>query len=527
MDAMAAEQPLFDPNRLRAAREAHVAQPPPAVPRTMTVSQLNALINRVLGDNLPGTLHLIGEISNCCHHASGHLYLTLKDDRSEIRTVMWRKGARALKFRPADGMEVVATGSVEVYEPRGQYQFLISRLEPRGVGALELAFRQLREKLEREGLFDPARKRPLPRFPRRIAVVTSPAGAAIRDVLTTLGRRFPCASVLLHPVRVQGEGAASDIAAAIQRLNDQASSLGGIDVMIVARGGGSLEDLWAFNEEVVARAIVESRIPVISGVGHEVDVTIADLAADKRAATPTAAAELAVPVLAEVLDQLASQALRLSRTVQHRLQLAESRLSSVQRFEWFRDPMGVLNRSEQRVDEASSRLRVAIDRGLTRLRHRLHRAELALGRIQPASLVRRKWQRLDQIDHRLHWVIMHRLRAAERRLTDARTGLLAASPQRWISMDRQQLRQVARDLQRVLNHRVELVHRVLETTAGRLEQTDHRRTLARGYTITRTRRGRIITRPGDVKPGDRIVTQTAQGDLESRVTDARQPELFE
>jgi len=271
---MAAQRPIFDPARMAAKEE------PALAARSMTVTQLNALVKRVLGNGLPATIHLTGQISNYSRPGSGHLYFTLKDENSEVRAVMWKTAATTVKFKIEDGMEVVATGGVDVYEPRGQYQFYVRKLEPKGVGNLELAFRQLYDRLSREGLFDNDRKKTIPKYPRRIGIVTSPTGAAIHDILQTLRRRFPCIEVMLYPVRVQGEGAANEIAAAIRKLNEQATALGGIDVMIVGRGGGSLEDLWAFNEEVVARAIFDSSIPVISGVGHEVDVTIADLVAD-------------------------------------------------------------------------------------------------------------------------------------------------------------------------------------------------------------------------------------------------------
>ena len=320
---MARPRGIFDPDRMSVSADA------PATPRTLTVSQLNALVKRVLGDQLPGTIHLIGEISNLSRPASGHVYLTLKDDRGEVRCAMWRSSVSALKFAPADGQEVIATGHVELYEPRGQYQFQIRKLEPRGTGALELAFRQLRARLARDGLFEAGRKKPIPRYPRHIAVVTSATGAAVRDILKTLKRRCPCVSVFLYPVRVQGDGAAREIADAVTRLNRCAAALGGIDAMIVGRGGGSLEDLWAFNEEIVARAIYASRIPVISAVGHEVDVTIADLVADLRAPTPTAAAELAVPILDEVLETLTRHESRIRRAARHRLDLSRSRIEAV------------------------------------------------------------------------------------------------------------------------------------------------------------------------------------------------------
>ncbi|WP_232282324.1 exodeoxyribonuclease VII large subunit, partial [Paenibacillus sp. oral taxon 786] len=237
-----------------------------------------------------------GEISNFTHHSSGHMYFTLKDADSRIKSIMFASYNQRLPFRPKEGTRVIARGNVSVYERDGQYQFYVTHMQPDGVGSLYLAFEQLKQKLEAEGLFAPGRKRPLPRFPKTIGVVTSPTGAAVRDILTTLGRRYPQAAVILYPVLVQGKGAAPSIVKAIRTLN----AMGEADVLIVGRGGGSLEELWAFNEEQVARAIYESAIPVISAVGHETDFTIADFVADLRAATPTAAAELAVPHTAEL-----------------------------------------------------------------------------------------------------------------------------------------------------------------------------------------------------------------------------------
>ncbi|HUN81091.1 MAG TPA: exodeoxyribonuclease VII large subunit, partial [Phycisphaerae bacterium] len=312
-----------------------------------TVSQITQMVKRALTTNLPASLHVVGQISNISNPSGGHFYFTLKDATSELRCVMWRSDGAKLKFKPTDGLEVVAVGAVDVFEPRGQYQFYATKLEPRGVGALELAFKQLKERLEREGLFDAGRKRALPKFPRRIGVVTSTTGAAIRDILQTIQRRYAAVEVFVFGVRVQGDGAAEEIADAIGRLNAASAGLGGIDVLLVGRGGGSIEDLWAFNEEVVARAIFASAIPVISAVGHEVDFTIADFVADVRAATPTAAAELVVPVLADLLEGIEIRTARLRRGLGSAVESARSRLALIERFEWFRDPVGRINRRNE------------------------------------------------------------------------------------------------------------------------------------------------------------------------------------
>lgn len=495
----------------------------PAMPREITVSQLNAMIKLTLADALPGTIHLLGEISNLKRAESGHLYLTLKDEISEIRAVMWRSSASAMKFKLTDGLQVIATGFVDVYEPRGVYQFTIRKLEPRGTGALELAFRQLHNRLAKEGLFDAARKKRLPLFPQRIAVVTSPTGAAIRDILRTLHRRFPGITVLLHPVRVQGEGAAQEIAAAIGRLNQQAAALGGIDVMIVGRGGGSLEDLWAFNEEVVARAVAASRIPIISGVGHEVDTTICDLVADVRAPTPTGAAVMAVPAAADLLRELDAQGRRMQRAAQNRLALASARLAVIERCEWLRDPMVAIHRREQRLDEIAARMRLAWSRHISDIHRRLNRLETVLGSIQPRAFLQQQHTRLVQASYRLAGAIEQQIHLAERRLDQARHGLTAASPLRRIEFHRQGLDRNAHDLRQAILHRLGTVGSLLDSIEARLESTSHRRTLARGFTITRRLDDRrVVTAADQVSAGETVVTETAQGEFTSRVNPSEQ-----
>ena len=518
---MAASFPLFDPQRVRGPAE-------PVVRGTLTVSQLTSLIKGILTQHLPATLHVVGELSNVSRPSSGHLYFTLKDDASEIRGVMWRSDAAKIKFEPQDGLEVIATGNVDVYEPRGQYQLYVRKLEPRGVGALELAFRQLREKLEREGLFDPAHKKPLPRWPRRIAVVTSPTGAAIRDILKVLRRRFPCVDIFVYPVRVQGEGAATEIAAAIGTLNGHSAKLGGIDVMIVGRGGGSLEDLWAFNEEAVARAIYASRIPVVSAVGHEVDVTISDLVADVRAPTPSAAAEIVVPVLDEVLAMLADYGRVFHRHARHALEVSASRLETLARHEWFRDPIGRLARRAQQVDEAAGRLNLAITRKMAATSRELHRCEVVLSSIRPEAYLQKQHRRLLDAAYRLRSALEHASLRSERRLSRAIAGLRAASPRRVIERDAATIAQLHRRLAHDIRHRLALARQDAEGLAARLECVSHKSVLSRGFSITRhAKKGTIIRAADQVKAGDRIATETADGTFESRVVDKSQMELFE
>jgi exodeoxyribonuclease VII large subunit len=286
-----------------------------------SVSELTERIKEALNSQF-GEVALHGEVSNVARPKSGHIYFTLKDDAASIRAVIWRSDARRLPFDLTDGLAVRALGGVTVYEPRGDYQLVVRLLEPEGVGPLELAFRQRFARLAAEGLFDPARKRPLPRYPRRIVIVTSPTGAAVRDVLQVTGRRWRCAEIFIAPTRVQGEGADREVVAALALAN----RVDGADIIIIARGGGSLEDLWTFNEEAVARAIAGSRVPVVSAIGHEIDVTLADLAADRRALTPSEAGEICVPDGREIALHLDRLAERLRSAGQAHLLDARARL---------------------------------------------------------------------------------------------------------------------------------------------------------------------------------------------------------
>ena len=313
-------------------RQRHEAEDPRG-PTFESVSELTERIKRSLETDF-GQVALHGEVSNVARPRSGHIYFTIKDELASIRAVMWKNDSRRVAFDLTDGLAVRALGRLTVYAPRGEYQIVVSAIEPEGMGALELAFRQRYARLALEGLFDTERKRPLPRFPRRIVIVTSPTGAAVRDILQVLSRRWRCASVLVAPTRVQGVGADMEVVAALDLANHVAQA----DVIILARGGGSLEDLWTFNEEIVVRAIVASRLPVVSAIGHEIDVTLADLAADRRALTPSEAGEVCVPDAREVtlhLDRLAdrlrlagSSQLRDART--HLDQLAKSSLQAIQ-----------------------------------------------------------------------------------------------------------------------------------------------------------------------------------------------------
>jgi exodeoxyribonuclease VII large subunit len=318
-----------------------------AAQQTLTVAQLTAQIKNALEGEFP-SVWVAGEISNYSRPQSGHSYFTLKDDQAQIRAVMWRGTASRLKFDLADGLDVICHGHVDVYAPRGSYQLVIDELQPKGMGALELALRKLRDKLAAEGLFDPARKRRLPVFPRKLAFVTSPTGAAVQDFLEVLRRRWRGADVLVIPARVQGDGAAAEIVAGIRLANRLSPPP---DVLVVGRGGGSLEDLWAFNEEPVVRAIAASRIPTVSAVGHEIDVTLADLAADVRALTPSEAAERVVPAAEEISARIRGYHGRLRHAAHRRVMWLRARWEGFAAQRPFRRPFELVHDRSRRLDE--------------------------------------------------------------------------------------------------------------------------------------------------------------------------------
>lgn len=321
-------------------------------PQIYSVRELTAMVKeRLTSDPRLAGVAVLGEISNFKHHSSGHMYFTLKDEHSRLRCVMFRRENMRLRFRPADGQAVIAKGDVSVYEAAGDYQLYVREMVPAGHGELALAFEQLKQKLAAEGLFDEERKRPLPVLPRRIGVVTSPEGAALRDIISVTRRRFPNMPILLAPAVVQGEEGPDSVVRAIRLMNEH----GGVDVLIVGRGGGSLEDLWTFNDERVARAIAASRIPVISAVGHETDFTIADFVADKRAPTPSAAAEMAVPDKRALLAHIQGQYERLQSGVRRRIEQGRSRLRLLESRPVLARPGELLLEYRQRVDDAEER----------------------------------------------------------------------------------------------------------------------------------------------------------------------------
>jgi exodeoxyribonuclease VII large subunit len=390
-------------------------------PHVYSVAELVGAVDQAIRERF-GPLWVAGEISNLRPQAAGHVYFTLKDDRSKLDAVMFRSAAQLLVFRPANGMEVVVQGRVAIYAERGIFQLYVDAMEPRGLGALRLAFEQLKARLGAEGLFETSRKRPLPRWPRGVGIVTALHGAAIHDMLTVLRRRWPLARVILRPVRVQGPGAAREIADGIEDLCRGES----LDVLIVGRGGGSLEDLWAFNEEVVARAIAASRLPVVSAVGHEVDFTIADFVADARAPTPTAAAALVVPDREEVIAALARAAGGLRSGLVRRTQGAAERLAALERR--LGDPRRRVADVRQRVDELGARSIVALRRRLAWERRDVTNLSGRLAQSGPAARAGVMRERVRGAAERLRLGLAFRVRGAQAEVARATSRLEALSP---------------------------------------------------------------------------------------------------
>jgi exodeoxyribonuclease VII large subunit len=434
--------------------------------KIFSVSELSREIRNRLERAFPD-VWVTGEISNLRPATSGHIYFTLKDADAQLRAVCFRSQARYLKFKPEDGLSVVARGRLTVYEARGEYQLVVEFLEPAGLGALQLAFEQLKAKLAAEGLFDSSRKKPLPLLPRTVGIVTSPAGAVIRDILLVLRRRYRNMNVLVYPVRVQGEGAAREIAQGLEHFNRRAGAAA-VDVIIVARGGGSLEDLWAFNEEAVARAIAASKIPVISGVGHETDFTIADFVADLRAPTPSAAAELVVHRKQDFVAELENRTHRLSQII--RLKLSEVR--------------------QQLTELAMSRVFETIS---TRLAERAQRVDDGVVAIERSMGVR--------------------LGGARQRYLEASAGIARYDFRQLVGLKRgdlsQRVRHVETDFRRYLAER----RNRLTQAEAILKERSPLVILNRGYSITRDAAGKIVRDAAKVAVDSEISVRVARGEL--------------
>lgn len=387
----------------------------------LSVSRLTALLRGVLEENFE-QLWVQGEVSNLSYPSSGHCYFTLKDAGAQLRCVMFKSSVKNLKFRLTDGMALICRGRISVYDQRGEYQLLCEYLEPAGIGALQAAFAQLKEKLSGEGLFADTHKVSMPRFPRKVGVITSPTGAAIHDIINVLKRRFASLEVQLYPVRVQGEGAALEIARAIDDMNRMAE----VDILLVGRGGGSLEDLWAFNEEAVARAVYRSRIPIISAVGHETDWTICDFVADLRAPTPSAAAELVIASTEELRSQVDTLSHRLRRSIEGLLMARSSRLDALRRS--LHDPRTMLGHLAQRLDDLSGRLDMGLNVAVFRRRDRFVRLQQALQHNDPQGKVDILRQQIALLKVRAEGALMQRLEAGRQHFGDNAARLEVLSP---------------------------------------------------------------------------------------------------
>jgi exodeoxyribonuclease VII large subunit len=435
--------------------------------RTFTVAELNARIRGLLGDEFDD-VWVAGEVSGCRTVASGHCYFTLKDKESQLRCACFRTSLRYLKVKPQDGMAILARGHIDVFEARGEYQLLVEAIEPQGHGALQFAFEQLKRKLAAEGLFEASRKRPLPKLPRRIGLVTSPTGAVIRDMIQILERRFPGLHLRLYPVLVQGEGSVEAVCRALEYF----SRVDWADVVIVARGGGSLEDLWTFNEEAVARAIAMCPVPVISAVGHETDFTIADFVADLRAPTPSAAAELVIRTRQELLDQVGAGQQQLLQSVRYRIAMAARRLHKQGMDRMTSTVHRSIGRRQQRVDELQYRVR---DRMRDEIASRRRRFDALLARLRRQDL---------------------RLRFAEAR---RRIESACASMEHGVRMLTTQSRGR------------------LDPLVAHLTQLSPLKILDRGYAIVTNRQGEIVKAPAQAPVGSNLGIRLAKGRLAAEV----------
>lgn len=432
-----------------------------------TVSRLNAEV-RLLLENEMGIVWLVGEISNFSAPVSGHWYFTLKDSRAQVKCAMFRGNNRFVTLKPQSGQQVLVKARLSLYEPRGDYQLIIESMQPEGDGRLQQEFEKLKTRLAAEGLFDQSLKTPLPEHPRCVGVITSKTGAALYDIIDVLKRRDPSLPIIIYPTLVQGEDAAIQIAQAIGRANTRHEC----DVLIVGRGGGSLEDLWCFNHEIVARTIAASQIPIVSAVGHEVDVTIADFVADVRAPTPSAAAEL--------ISRDNSHKKTTFANYQHKL------LSSIRYY--------VADRKNQ-----------------------LQRCQFALEKNHPTQRLQRQSQRLDDLEHRLTQQIMSVVRTEQQRLDTYQHHLSLCTPAQNIQTQQQKIEQLMQKLVYAIQTKIAHSSHQLALSAEKIDAVSPLATLKRGYSITQNEQGNVIRHPDDVQIGDILVTKLSGGDIRSKV----------
>ncbi|MGC1255528.1 MAG: exodeoxyribonuclease VII large subunit [Candidatus Acidiferrales bacterium] len=480
--------------------------------RTWKVSELTTRIRELLESALPD-VWVEGEVSNCHAAQSGHCYFTLKDPKAQIRCVCFRDQMRTLKFKPEDGLHITLRGALSVYDARGEYQIYVTNIEPVGLGALQLAFEQLKEKLHAEGLFDQARKKPLPVLPRCIGVVTSPTGAAIRDILRVLKRRFPNAHVSVYPAKVQGTGAAAEIVQGLQYFNRAMT----VDVLILARGGGSLEDLWAFNEEVLARAIFASEIPVITGVGHETDFTIADFVADLRAPTPSSAAEIVVKSRQEFERHIAEHQRHLIQQMRYRFSQWRHHVRDLQTHRGFRQLDLMLRNRRQQLDEMSNSLAIGLRLRLAMARQRITEANAHVASFDlrgRATVLRRG---IDQQRSELSAALDRVVARKHRHLNVVQMRFAALDLRARVGTLRRRWERDSAELQVRFERLVKSKRKLFDALETQLRERDPLRILERGYAIAYDATGKVLRSPDQVALGDDISIRVAQGELAATV----------
>lgn len=442
----------------------------------LTVTALTKYIKRKFdADPHLHDMYVKGEISNFKQHSSGHMYFTLKDEKARILAVMFSSHSRSLKFSPENGMKVIVKGEISVYEPSGQYQIYVKELRPDGIGDLFLAYEQLKQKLEAEGLFAAATKKLLPLFPKTIGVITSPTGAAVRDIITTIKRRFPIADILVFPALVQGENGAPSVVSAIEKANEMAE----IDVLIVGRGGGSIEELWVFNEEIVARAIYSSGIPIISAVGHETDFTIADFVADLRAPTPTGAAELAVPHIDELMDRILQRQTRLIQAIKEKQRFETGRLTRLQKSYAFRYPERLYEQKLEQLDKLTERL----VKGTSRLS--------TIKASEQVNLAKR---------------------------------LLANHPRQQLLHATEQFERSQKEIQRAMKVIVAKKQNEYERLIGTLQALSPLRIMSRGYSLVYDADQKLVKSVNQIRKNDTIHINLADGSMVTKVEEIKKGE---
>ena len=456
----------------------------------ITVTRLNKYVQRQMSrDPNLKTVYLKGEISNYKIYPSGHHYFTIKDDKSSISAVMFYLFAKKLQFKPEDGMKVLVKGEVSIYPSTGKYQIIVRKMMEDGVGNLYVAYNQLKNRLEKEGYFKEEHKKPIPKFPKKIGVVTAQTGAAIHDIITTIERRWPLCEILLFPTLVQGQGSAENIARQIRYSQNFH-----LDTLIVGRGGGSIEDLWSFNEEIVAKAIFESKTPVISAVGHEVDITIADFIADMRAPTPTAAAEMAVPDCSEISNQFESLNIRLREVMNKKVDSYSQRLQDIKNRNMFKNPQEIYSQKEMDLDMSKERLNYSANRIIMEKESRFNRLKDSYYLRNPYDFADNKERIYTELSQRLKENMDDVIKSKERSLIRAKEFYTIRNPKALTKNKEQRFLEIF--------NKLELLNPML--------------TIKRGYTLTK-KDGKVVSKSKDLEKGDRIEIEFSDGNVESEI----------